>query len=139
VRKALMLAWREIKEQYSDRGSIIRALFLAALPIVLIQLNRGTGGRGPDGIIIVFALQAALLPAATAINAAAGSFAAEKEAQTIVPLLAAPIRDMDIVAGKLLGVMGPAAALSIVSLFTYFAAASQRFAPRRVAQVLDPR
>src|SRR5438874_2136094 len=25
-----MLAWREIKEQYSDRGSIIRALFLAA-------------------------------------------------------------------------------------------------------------
>ena len=134
--KALLLARREIVEQYSDRASIVRALFLIALPIVFIQLNRTQGA--PDTVILVFALQAGLLPAATAINAAAGSFAAEKEAQTLVPLLAAPIRDMDIVAGKLLGVMGPAAALSIVSLFTYFAAASQRFGAGRVAQVLDP-
>src|SRR5438105_12742308 len=138
MRKALMLAWREIKEQYSDRGSIIRALFLAALPIVLIQLNRGTGGRGPDAIIIVFALQAALLPAATAINAAAGSFAAEKEAQTIVPLLAAPIRDIDIVAGKLIGVLVPAAVLSALSLIAFYGAASQAFGAAEVARVLGP-
>jgi ABC-type Na+ efflux pump permease subunit len=135
--KALVLARREIVEQYSDRASIVRALFLIALPIVLIQLNRSAAGS-PDSSILVFALQAALLPAATAINAAAGSFAAEKEAQTLVPLLAAPIRDIEIVAGKLIGVMVPAAALSVVSLLTYFAAASQRFGAERIAQVLDP-
>ncbi len=138
MRKALMLAWREIKEQYSDRGSIIRALFLTALPIVLIQINRGQGGRGPDAIIIVFALQAALLPAATAINSAAGSFAAEKEAQTIVPLLAAPIRDIDIVAGKLIAVLVPAAAISALSLVAFYAAATANFGAARIERVLTP-
>jgi len=138
MRKALMLAWREIKEQYSDRGSIVRAVFLAGLPIAIIQLNRGQGARGPDVIIIIFALQAALLPAATAINAAAGSFAAEKEAQTIVPLLAAPIRDIDIVAGKLIGVLVPAAAISALSLTAYYVAASANFGAERIARVLGP-
>lgn len=134
--KALILARREMVEQYSDRGSIVRALFLVALPIILIQVNR-SAGSGP-AFILVFALQAALLPTATAINAAAGSFAAEKEAQTLVPLLAAPIRDFEIVAGKLIGVTLPAAALSVVSLLTFYAAASQRFGTARVADVLDP-
>ena len=135
--KALILARREIIDQYSDRASIVRALFLLALPIVLIQLNR-SAASSPDAFILVFALQAGLLPAATAINAAAGSFAAEKEAQTLVPLLAAPIRDIEIVAGKLIGVIAPAALLSIVSLLTYYVAASQRFGAGRIAQVLDP-
>ena len=137
MRKALLLARREIVEQYSDRGALFRALFFVALPIGLIQLNRG-GGRANDAFILIFALQAALLPTATAINAAAGSFAAEKEAQTLVPLLAAPIRDIDIVAGKLLGVLGPAAILALVSLAAYDTAASVEFGQERVARVLDP-
>jgi ABC-type Na+ efflux pump permease subunit len=135
--KALLLARREIVEQYRDRAAIVRALLLVALPIVIIQLNRSAASP-PDAFILVFALQAALLPAATAINAAAGSFAAEKEAQTLVPLLAAPIRDIEIVAGKLIGVIVPAATLSIVSLLVYHTAASQRFGAARIAEVLDP-
>lgn len=135
--KALLLARREIVEQYSDRAAIVRALFLLALPVVLIQLNRSQASS-PDAFILVIALQAGLLPTATAINAAAGSFAAEKEAQTLVPLLAAPIRDIEIVAGKLVGVIVPAAALSIVSLLTYYVAASQRFGAVRIAHVLEP-
>ena len=138
MRKALLLARREIVEQYSDRGALLRALFFVALPIALIFLNRGTGGRGPDAIILIFALQAALLPTATAINAAAGSFAAEKEAQTIVPLLAAPIRDIDIVAGKLIAVLAPAAGLAIVSLLAYDLAASVVFGQERIARLLTP-
>ncbi|HLZ48520.1 MAG TPA: ABC transporter permease, partial [Candidatus Limnocylindria bacterium] len=134
--KALALARREIVEQYSDRSSIVRALFLIALPIVLIQLNR-SAANSPDAFILIFALQAALLPAATAINAAAGSFAAEKEAQTLVPLLAAPIADLEIVAGKLIGVLIPAAALSSVSLVIFYVAASQRFGATRIAEVLE--
>ena len=138
MRKALMLARREIVEQYSDRGAAFRALFFVALPIALIFLNRGTGGRSPDPILLIFALQAALLPTATAINAAAGSFAAEKEAQTLVPLLAAPIRDIDIVAGKLMAVLLPAAGLAIVSLAVYYTAASIVFGQERVERLLTP-
>jgi len=133
-----MLARREIVEQYSDRGAAFRALFFVALPIALIFLNRGTGGRSPDPILLIFALQAALLPTATAINAAAGSFAAEKEAQTLVPLLAAPIRDIDIVAGKLMAVLLPAAGLAIVSLAAYYTAASVVFGQERVERLLTP-
>jgi len=138
VRKAFMLARREIIEQYSDRASIIRALFLTLLPIVLLEVNRRQGARTADASLVVFAVQAALLPAATAINAAAGSFAAEKEAQTIVPLLATPIRDFYIVAGKLLGVLVPAAVLSALSLIAFYAAASQAFGVAEVARVLEP-
>ncbi|HEY8807290.1 MAG TPA: hypothetical protein VIN70_06875 [Candidatus Limnocylindria bacterium] len=137
MKKALLLARREIVEQYSDRGALLRAVFFVALPIALIQINRG-GGRASDAFILIFALQAALLPTATAINAAAGSFAAEKDAQTLVPLLAAPIRDIDIVAGKLLGVIGPAAVLALVSLAAYDAAASLEFGQERVARILGP-
>lgn len=137
MKKALLLARREIIEQYSDRGAVLRALFFVALPVGLIAFNRG-GGRSPDVLIFLFAVQAALLPTATAINAAAGSFAAEKEAQTLVPLLAAPIRDIDIVAGKLMGVLVPAAGLSIVSLAAYYVAASVIFGEERIAQLLVP-
>jgi ABC-type Na+ efflux pump permease subunit len=138
VRKALLLALREIVEQYSDRGAAFRAVFFVALPIVLVLINRGQGARGLDPIVLLFALQAALLPTATAINAAAGSFAAEKEAQTLVPLLAAPIRDIDIVAGKLIAVVAPAAGLAIVSLVAYDLAASTVFGHDRIARLLTP-
>ncbi|HEY8732389.1 MAG TPA: hypothetical protein VIN69_10510 [Candidatus Limnocylindria bacterium] len=138
MRKALLLARREIVEQYSDRGAAFRAVFFVALPIALVILNRGQGARGFDAIILLFALQAALLPTATAITAAAGSFAAEKEAQTLVPLLAAPIRDIDIVAGKLVAVLAPAAGLAIVSLVAYDIAASTVFGHDRVARLLTP-
>ena len=137
MRKALLLARREIIEQYSDRGAVLRALFFVALPVGLLVLNRGNG-RSPDALILIFALQAALLPTATAINAAAGSFAAEKEAQTLVPLLAAPIRDIDIVAGKLIGVLAPAAGLSIISLTAFYVAASALFGQDRIAHLLVP-
>jgi ABC-type Na+ efflux pump permease subunit len=139
MRKALLLARREIIEQYSDRGAAFRALFFVALPIALILTNRGSsGGRNLDPIVLIFALQAALLPTATAINAAAGSFAAEKEAQTLVPLLAAPIRDIDIVAGKLIAVLAPAAGLAIVSLAAFDITASILLGQDRVARLLTP-
>jgi len=47
-------------------------------------------------------------------------------------------RDIDIVAGKLLGVIGPAAVLALVSLAAYDAAASLEFGQERVARILGP-
>lgn len=139
MRKALLLARREIVEQYSDRGAIVRALFLTALPIVFVLTNRGLGtGRGSELVLLLYCLQAALLPAATAINMAAASFAAEKEAQTLVPLLAAPIRDIDVVAGKLIAILIPSSAFSILSIGAFYLTAVRSFGADRVARVLEP-
>lgn len=137
MRKALLLARREIVEQYSDRSAILRALFLIALPIGLVLINRG-GARGSDVLLLIYGLQAALLPAATAINMAAASFAAEKEAQTLVPLLAAPIRDIDIVAGKLIAILVPSSAFSALSLVAFYFASVAAFGLERVSRVLEP-
>jgi hypothetical protein len=139
VRKALLLARREIVEQYTDRGAIMRALFLTALPIVLVLTSRGAAGaRGGDVVLLIYCLQAAFLPAMTAINMAAASFAAEKEAQTLVPLLAAPIRDIDIVAGKLIAILIPASFFSALSIGAFYVAATATFGADRVARVLQP-
>lgn len=137
MRKALLLARREIVEQYSERSAILRALVLIALPIALVLVNRG-GARGSDVLLLIYGLQAALLPSATAINMAAASFAAEKEAQTLVPLLAAPIRDIDIVAGKLIAILVPSCAFSALSLAAFYAASITAFGVERVSRVLEP-
>lgn len=140
MRKALLLARHDIIGQYSDRAAIVRALLLTALPIVIVLLNRSAASaRGSsDVLILVFGLYSALLPAATAINAAAGSFAGEKEAQTLVPLLAAPIRDVDIVAGKLMATVVPSAALSLASVLSFYVAATFVFGADRVARLVPP-
>ena len=137
MRKARLLARREIGEQYSERSAILRALVLIALPIALVLVNRG-GARGSDVLLLIYGLQAALLPSATAINMAAASFAAEKEAQTLVPLLAAPIRDIDIVAGKLIAILVPSCAFSALSLAAFYAASVTAFRIERVSRVLEP-
>lgn len=140
MRKALLLARHDIIGQYTDRTAVMRTLLFVALPIILVLVNRrAASARGSsDLLILVFGLYAALLPAASAINAAAGSFAGEKEAQTLIPLLAAPIRDVDIVAGKLMATVIPATALSIVSVLAYDLAARAVFDAASVARVLQP-
>lgn len=140
MRKALLLMRHDIIGQYSDRGAVYRALVFVALPIIIVFVNRGAASaRGASAVLLlVYAFYAALLPAASAVNAAAGSFAGEKEAQTLVPLLAAPIRDIDIVAGKLLATLVPSTALSIVSILAFYVAATVEFGAARVARVLTP-
>ena len=55
MRKALLLARREIIEQYTDRGAVFRALLLTALPIVFVVANRGAAGtRGSDLILLIY-------------------------------------------------------------------------------------
>ncbi|MDP9264522.1 MAG: ABC transporter permease subunit [Chloroflexota bacterium] len=136
MRKAWTVAWREIVDTFSDRGALLRSLFFAALPVLLLLVNRG--GRPNTTLIVVFAVQAALLPAASAVNAAAGSFAGEKEAQTLIPLLAAPIRDVDIVAGKFAAAAVPATVLSWIAMTVYYVAARGLYGATLVAAALPP-
>lgn len=140
MRKALLLARHDIVGLYNDRAALARSLLFLALPIILVYVNRrAASGRGSgDILILVFGALSAMLPSTAAINAAAGSFAGEKEAQTLVPLLAAPIRDIDIVAGKLMATIAPAFVLSCVSVTSFYVAVNVQFGADRVGRILQP-
>ena len=140
MRKALLLARHDIIGQYSERTALMRALLFSALPIVIVLLNRrSAAGRGSgDILIVILGLYAALLPSASAAITAAASFAGEKEAQTLIPLLAAPIRDLDIVAGKLMATVVPSAALSLASVLVFDVAARATYGADRVSRLLPP-
>ena len=139
MRKAWLIAMREITwEILGDRGSVLRLLMFAALPVAFVFLNRNAGGRGSDILLFILALQSALLPALTGVGLIASTFSQEKESQTLVPLLAAPIRDMDIVVGKLLGMLLPVGALSAGSLALFYVIGSTVYGTARMQRALPP-
>jgi len=140
VGKAALIAWREIRwEIFGDRGAIIRTGFFALLPILFVLSGRGTGPGGPNDIsILVLALQSTLIPALSGVALIASTFTQEKENGTLVPLLASPVRDIDIVVGKLLGMVGPVMVICAGSLAVYYVLGSSLFGAARVREALPP-
>ncbi len=136
MRNALRIAWREIRwELFGDRGAILRIGIFAVLPVAFVL----TTGRNPnDGALFTLALQSALFPALSGVALIASTFTQEKENGTIIPLLASPLRDIDIVVGKLLGMVGPVLAICCGSLALFYVLAISRFGAARVAAALPP-
>lgn len=118
MRKAWSVAWREIRwEILGDRGSLLRQGIFCLVPLLLIISSRGdAAGPRLDRTILILAAQSALLPAISGVALIASTFSLEKENGTLVLLLAAPIHDLDIVAGKLIGMLVPVTLVSIASL-----------------------
>jgi ABC-type Na+ efflux pump permease subunit len=139
VGKAALIAWREIRwEIYGDRGAVIRTGFFALLPILFVMSGRGVPG-GPNEIsLIVLALQSTLIPALSGVALIASTFTQEKENGTLVPLLASPVRDIDIVVGKLLGMVGPVMLICAGSLAVFYVLGSFLFGTTRLAAALPP-
>lgn len=138
MRKAWLIAQREITwELFGDRGSVVRTSLFGLLPI-FFAISARSGGGGPrlDGALLGLALQAAFIPALTGVGLIASTFTAEKENQTLVPLLAAPIRDFDIVVGKLIGMLIPVTATCAASLGVFYAASGLLYGWTRIARVL---
>jgi ABC-type Na+ efflux pump permease subunit len=138
--KAWLIAWREIRwEVFLDRASILRLAVFIVIPMFLVLSNRSIG-RGLDGdlAILGIAVQCVIFPAFSGVALIAATFTAEKENGTLVPLLAAPIRDFDIVLGKLIGMLVPVLAASVVTLAAGYVLASYRYGAQRVADVLTP-
>jgi ABC-type Na+ efflux pump permease subunit len=138
--KAALIAWREIRwEVFLDRGSLLRTGVFVVIPLLFVLSNRGIapGLRG-DLALLGLALQSVFFPALGGVALIASTFVAEKENGTIVPLLAAPIRDLDIVLGKLAGMVVPVMVTSIFTLAAAYAIASARYGADRVAEVLTP-
>ncbi len=137
MRNALRIAWREIRwEIFGDRGAIGRMGIFAILPIVFVLTNRGA--RTNDLAIFSLALQSALFPALSGVALIASTFTQEKENGTIIPLLASPVRDIDIVVGKLLGMIGPVFTLCVGSIGLFYVLASAQFGATRVRASLPP-
>ena len=136
MRNALRIAWREIRwELFGDRGAVLRIGIFAILPVAFVL----TSGRNPNnGALFALALQSALFPALSGVALIASTFTQEKENGTIIPLLASPLRDIDIVVGKLLGMVGPVLAICCGSLALFYVLAISRFGAARVAAALPP-
>ena len=102
-----LIAWREIRwEVFLDRASLLRTGVFIVIPLFFVISNRGiASGPQGDATLIGLALQSVFFPALSGVALIAATFSAEKENGTLVPLLAAPIRDFDIVLGKLVGMV----------------------------------
>jgi ABC-2 type transport system permease protein len=99
--------------------------------------GRGSVG-GPNQIsLLVLALQSTLIPALSGVALIASTFTQEKENGTIIPLLASPVRDIDIVVGKLIGMIVPTLGVCAATLALYYVLATLRYGAR-VAAVLPP-
>jgi ABC-type Na+ efflux pump permease subunit len=137
MRNALRIAWREIRwEIFGDRGAVVRMGVFAILPIVFVLTNRNP--RQSDLALFTLALQSALFPALSGVALIASTFTQEKENGTIIPLLASPVRDIDIVVGKLIGMIGPVLSICIGSIALYYVLASSQYGAARVARGLPP-
>lgn len=137
MRNALRIAWREIRwEIFGDRGAVLRMAVFALLPIAFVLANRGT--RVNELALFTLALQSALFPALSGVALIASTFTAEKENGTIIPLLASPVRDIDIVVGKLLGMVGPVFTLCVGSIALYYFLASVQYGAVRIRAALPP-
>lgn len=135
MKDALLIAWREIRwEIFGDRGAVARMGVFALLPIAFVLSERST--RVSDLTILALALQSALFPALSGVTLIASTFTQEKENGTLIPLLAAPVRDIDIVVGKLLGMIGPVLAICVGSVALFYGLASAQFGATRVALAL---
>src|SRR5256886_11662545 len=135
-----LIAWREIRwEVFLDRASLLRTAIFVVVAMLLIFSNRsiGSGGAG-DIAIIGLALQSVLFPSLGGVALIAATFTAEKENGAIVPLLAAPIRDFDIVLGKLVGMVVPVMVACTVTLAAGYGLAAYRYGLPRVAHALTP-
>jgi ABC-type Na+ efflux pump permease subunit len=137
MRSALLIAWREIHwEIFGDRGAVGRMAIFAILPIVFVLTNRNP--RQSDLALFTLALQSALFPALSGVALIASTFTQEKENGTIIPLLASPVRDIDIVVGKLIGMIGPVLTVCTGSIVLYYFLASAQYGAARVARALPP-
>ena len=135
-----LIAWREIRwEVFLDRTSLLRTGIFVVIPLFFVLSNRGIpAGPAGDLTLIGLGLQSVFFPALSGVALIAATFSAEKENGTLVPLLAAPIRDFDIVLGKLVGMVVPVMIACVVTLAAGYALASYRYGAARVAHALTP-
>ncbi|MEO7019582.1 MAG: ABC transporter permease [Ktedonobacteraceae bacterium] len=124
-----LIAWRQMDEAVRNRSTLILAGFSVIFPlvIVLFSLRDVMTATSPSERIFVgtimafYLLWAGLMPSTPAIGIASGVFAGDKERGCLTPLLVTPASNTALFAGKVLGSVLPALALSLIAILAYLA------------------
>jgi ABC-type Na+ efflux pump permease subunit len=123
-RATLLIARRAAIESLRDRSTVISsAIFSLVLPFIWVfAVIRPIANGSQDtlaALLIVYLLTVGLLPLTVASGIAAGQFAGEQEKGNLAPLLAAPVSNRAIFAGKVLGAVLPALVYSGIAIVSY--------------------
>jgi len=142
---------KELLDLSRNRGALVPVVIVAALVIVLpfgivigipdmtgdllsqdadlVRLTRligGPEGLSPEGHVQLFLFQQflmlfLLMPATGAMALAAHAIVGEKQAGTLEPLLATPIRTGELLVAKVLGALVPTLAISLIGVVIFVA------------------
>lgn len=123
LRAALLIARRAAVESLRDRSTVAVAIFFSlGIPLILALTTVGPGRPDEDvsgAALAVYILIVGLVPTSAAVGSAAGQFAGEHERGNLTPLLAAPVSNAAIFAGKVLGAVAPSLIFSLIAVTTY--------------------
>ncbi len=93
---------RELRALLQDRRSVtMMVIFGLVLPIVIA--NSGAGAKGKPELILGILTEVLVFPYIAGLQASLTAFVGEREHGTLGPLLATPLSNASIFAGKLLG------------------------------------
>ena len=133
MRRAWLIARKDMKEAFGRRPAVLRTVVPAVLLSVLYGVMTGLGIRSaagrPElmraiaGQIPLFASVVTLLGAVAAVVVTADAIAGEKERRTIETLLATPASDLEIFVGKVVAALVPALGIGYGGGLLYFVVA----------------
>jgi ABC-type transport system involved in multi-copper enzyme maturation permease subunit len=137
LRASLLIARRAALESLRDRSTVITsAIFALALPFIWVFAVIRPVANGSDdtlaALLIVYLLTVGLLPLTVASGIAAGQFAGEQEKGNLAPLLAAPVSNRAIFAGKVLGAVLPAMLYSAIAIVSYLVEIALLISPAKL-------
>jgi ABC-2 type transport system permease protein len=113
----------------------------------LVKMGRATAnaaGLDDAGVVQLFLFQQFLLffllmPITGAMALAAHSIVGEKQARTLEPLLATPLRTLDLLVAKVLGALLPTLALTAAAMLVFFGGVALLARPGVAVALLNPR
>jgi ABC-2 type transport system permease protein len=137
LRATLLIARRAALESLRDRSTVLTsAIFALGLPFIWVFFVIRPLGNGPDdtlaALMIVYLLTVGLLPLTIASGIAAGQFAGEQEKGNLAPLLASPVSNRAIFAGKTLGAVLPAMVYSGIAIVSYLVEIALLLSPAKL-------
>ena len=112
---------RELRALLQDRRSVaMMGIFGLLLPVLVA--NGAIGSKGKPSIVLGILTEALVFPYIAGLQAALTAFVGEREHGTLGPLLATPLSNVSIFAGKLLGAAYvPSLATSAVGFIAFMA------------------
>ena len=112
---------RELRALLQDRRSVTMMVIFGLLLPVLVA-NGAIGSKGKPSIVLGILTEVLVFPYIAGLQAALTAFVGEREHGTLGPLLATPLSNVSIFAGKLLGAAYvPSLATSAVGLIAFMA------------------